>query len=166
LSWDLLAGVVLGIAAGVLSWQQPVLTDGSRGTLYAIMALGLALSGLVLGALTLMVTLMSDEYRAILEATGRGVRGAWTPYVIVAGVGATSAGFALVAATAWRLMNEVWRAVALGASTGLAVWGLVGFVELVLITRWHGEQRAALLRQMHDARRLLDERKARRDRTA
>ncbi len=163
MSGDFGLGVVAALGFGVASGLDATLRGRGNDLLIAELGLGIAVVAVVLAALAILVAMLDEMYLRILEYAG-GVRAAVMPYRTVA---VAAAWTSLVAAVGLFVFDVVpwWaRSGLLALASGLAVWSLYGTVQLVGLTAKHGIWRGDLLGVIRDARRNIDDVKAKRPR--
>jgi hypothetical protein len=157
-SVDFKLGAVTFVIVTVAAGASPNVRAAGVVVLLAEGALGMAVLAVSLTALAILVGLLDDRYRQVLEKA-TGLRAAFTPYQEVAGVAALCALSAIAGAAMWAVeLNAplaAWlrQAVALGFVSGLAVWAIVGTAQLVNLTAFHGTERARLLEGIDHARK-------------
>lgn len=144
-SWDFYLGAGAGVLSALAAGASPAVRTVSVGVLAGEAALGIALLAVALTALAILTGLLNDQFLHVLEVTPGGVAAALRPYRIIATVGALTTlmsmtGIILTAVAAWPIV-----ALVIALSTGLAVWGIWGTVELVGLTAFFGVNRARLL---------------------
>ncbi|WP_329107063.1 hypothetical protein OG792_02815 [Micromonospora sp. NBC_01699] len=162
LSIDFLLAIPVAVAAGALITFADK-ASGQAGTiLLAVTALLATLTGIVMAAHTILVSLLSAEYLIVLERASGGLRAVSRPYKIVIWVCAIGVLVSLLSALAWPILPAsstwYWRAARwtiFGTSIFMAVWGLIGSVQLAGQSAWHLEQRAKLLKLLRDTREDL-----------
>jgi hypothetical protein len=159
LAWDFIVGFGAFDLVCVVAGTQASVRQSGVTVLFAEMALGAALLAVVLGALAILVTFFDEHYRQVLAAADNGMRGAMLPYQTVATVAGlatlTSLGTAVIwPALPWWAQTALW-----GVATWFVVWALVGTVQIVNITAFHGDQRGRLLEAISQARGILEHRK-------
>lgn len=158
-SIDFITGLcITGFTAGIANWRPDIKVSGTA-ILLGQGALGIAILGVVLTALSIVVAFMGDEYLAVLDRVSLGISGALFPYKVISVVccALTIGGF--VAALAWPLLPGSVQTGALASTSGLAAWAVVGIGQLVFLTAFHGVQRARLLQGIRDARTELARRR-------
>ncbi|MFI7603957.1 hypothetical protein ACIBTV_02390 [Micromonospora sp. NPDC049366] len=162
LSIDFMLAIPVGVGAGALVTfaDKPAAQAGT--ILLAVTALLATLTGIVMAAHTILVSLLSPEYLVVLERTTGGLRAVSRPYKIVIWVCAIGVLVSLLAALAWPTLPETsqwyWRLArwsVFGSSIFIGVWGLIGSVQLAGHSAWHLEQRAKLLKVLRDTREGL-----------
>lgn len=157
--WDLFVGVIVGVLVVLSGLSQPEILRAGPPTLYAILGVAAGVLGIVLGALSIFVALLNDDYMTVLLHAPGGTKRAWTPFVVVSTVGVVTALTSLLAVIVWTSVPPWGQATLLAVSAGLLAWSLSGIAQLVGITKFHGEMRLELFAHMQDARRLLRDRK-------
>ena len=153
---------ILGCAAGVGVAAMAVVSASVRGHLqelmFAYLALGVALIGVTLTALTIFVVFLDETYVAALKQADESVESAIWPFKAVCTIAGSAAGIAAVASTMIEVVTT-WVSVLLaGVGTLLAVWSLAAVVQLTFLTAFHGEMRGSLLEGLARARRIKAER--------
>jgi hypothetical protein len=148
--WDGALGATCAIASAVIALDDNVRRSGVT-ILLAESAVGIAVLGAVLTALSVFATFFDGHYRRVLEGVGSLTR-AMRPYLIVAAVGGGATVVGVIGALAWPApIGEFGQALVLGVATGLCVWAVAGTISLVSLTVFHAEQRAELMRAVEDA---------------
>lgn len=159
LAADFYIGVPAGLLAGLIPALLGRLADGTA--IAVLIAFGGALAAIlavVVGVKTILVSLLTDEYMAVLERADGGLIGALRPYAVVAWVCGTGTFLSFAAAVSWPTIghHEAWlRWIVFGIPAALACWGLLGCVQLVGLSNFHVQQRAALLTAVREVRRRM-----------
>lgn len=137
----------------------------ANGTAILLASAGMALAvvAVVLTAISILVSLANDVYARILERVPGGIPGAFDPYKVVAYVGGLATLVDLFSALAWNapsplpLSARVLQSFTLALNASLIVWAVVGTVQLVSLTAFHGVQRTHFLRGLGKAREILED---------
>jgi hypothetical protein len=166
LSIDFLLGIPIGAAAGALVAYNAAAAAAATAVLITYVAVDIALAGLALGAITLLASLMSSEYLALLQRVPGGVKGMTRPFKIVAIVSGVAALMSLMLTLAWpaipATVDTLWRTVR-GVTFGLAsfttFWAIIGSVQLVELGTFHMEKRASLVGILQDYRKRQNSQK-------
>lgn len=158
ISADFICACVAALAVGLGAGLSGSLRESGVTILLFEGALGVAVLAVVLAALAILVAFLGEEYVALLQGTPLGVDGAIRPYSTIARVSAFATGSGLAGAFVWSLSPWWVQASVLACSTGFMVWALVGTVQLVGITAWHGRMRARMLEIKQAAREAMKER--------
>lgn len=156
---DLGVGILVGSLVGWIASQNLAVREAGPASLYAILGVAAGVLGIVLGVLSIFVALLSDDYMTVLAQTPGGVRRAWSPFLIIAGVSVAASLVAVVAVIAWPVIPAWAQVLTLGSATGLLAWSLVGTAQLVRLAAFHGAMRIELFTHVRDARKLLRERR-------
>jgi hypothetical protein len=88
-----------------------------------------AILAVVVAVKTILVSLLTEDYMAVLERADGGLDSALRPYAVVAWVCGASAFLCLAAAVAWPAIpsREVWLMwIAFGVPAALTGWGAAG----------------------------------------
>jgi hypothetical protein len=160
-SWDFGLAVVAAVATFIGTLQSQSIQSNGLVFLGAIAALGIALTAVVATVLTLVVTLFDDTYRQAIQRTKGGWLAAVRPYRVVAFLSILTTIVAVTALLVWGVAFTWLKALILAASSGLAVWSLLGTADLIGLTSFHGEMRFMLLEGMDQARKALARRRDR-----
>lgn len=158
-SVDFVAGVLAFFVSFWAATRSAPLRESAVSIFIAEGAIAVALLAVALTALAILVGLLGPEYVLILENVQGKVKLALLPYQVVAVVSSLTILLSFGAAVALKVEAPLpvdvvmTQALALGVSVGLTVWGIVGTVQLVNLTAFHGVQRARLIRGLQEARR-------------
>jgi hypothetical protein len=158
-SVDFIVAVLASPLAFYLALNSESVRKNGTGFLAAALALGIAITAIVAAVLTLIVVWFDETYRKVLQATKGGWKGAMRPYKAVAVVSAVTALAALVGMFVWSAAAPWIQALLLALTFGLALWAIIGSLQLVGITFFHGEMRAELLKGIDEARKALARRR-------
>src|ERR1700722_11970028 len=121
----------IGVPAGLLAGVIPALLGAATAAMATtvLVAFGGALAALlavVVAVKTILVSLLTEEYMAVLERADGGLNSALRPYAVFAWVCGTGTFVALAAAVAWPAIpgHATWlRWTAFGIPAALAGWG-------------------------------------------
>lgn len=141
LSIDFILAVLIFVGVFVASLFLPEIQQQGRTLLLVEAGLGVAVLAVALTALSILVAFLGEEYVRILRQTELGIAGAIRPYRVIAVVSGSTTLAALVSILLWQVPGPDLRGLAVALSSGLAVWCVVGTVQLVGITAKHGEYR-------------------------
>jgi hypothetical protein len=162
LSPDFLISLPIGALLGFVVGQVDAIGDAAPTVLLAFLGTLIALATVVIAAHALLVTLMTNEYLAVVERASGGVSAVSRPYKIVASVCATGALVALTATLIWPILPDGYsttRGLVFGVATFLTSWGLLGATQLIGLGAFHLEQRASLLSILRDIRQPSEEKR-------
>jgi hypothetical protein len=159
-SVDFIVAVVVSPLAFYLALNSESVRQNGTGFLGAALGVGVALTAVVAAVLALIVVWFDETYRKVLQATKGGWKGAMRPYKVVAIVSAAVALTALVSMFVWSAAAPWTQALLLALTLGLALWAVIGSVQLIGITFFHGEMRAELLKGIEEARKALARRRS------
>lgn len=152
--WDLWLALALGAAAGWAGTSQAV-RDGSVTVLIAETAIGGAFLAVVLSAIAVFVTFFDRTYRSVLmKAHDGNIGDALRPYGLVGVVAAAACVVSLVSALIWPVLSTPLGECALGISTWLTSWTVLGSASLLGLTIWHGVKRAEIMAALDQAREI------------
>lgn len=157
-SWDFRIGAIAGLSVGLLAEFDKAINGQATTILVTDVLLNGALLAVVLGALTILMTLFDGHFRYVVNETRGGVAGAMQPYLSVALVGAVAATVAIVGAAIWPALPHWGQSTSYGIVTLLTVWTVIGTYQLVSLTLFFGGQRAGLLDDIDDVKQLIRER--------
>jgi MFS family permease len=157
-SWDFAGALVVFPVALAVSLDNISIRDSGEAFLIAVAALGVAFTGVVGGILAILTTWFDESYRKVLQKAG-GWRGAMRPYAITAILGLITVMVAIGSLFIWSIANPQLRSTLLALTLSLFVWTLIGSIQIIRITFFHGEMRSELLRGMEEARRALARRR-------
>lgn len=162
---DFKYGIPLGVAFGAIPTFSHAASDGAVAILITFAGVLVAIATVVLAAVTLFATLMSSEYRLVLESTRGGVKGAVRPYLAVALVCVGGIITSLAAALGWPALpphHFSWlRWLTFSVPASFTMWAIIGSVQLVWLGNYHIERRAQLMKFLEDVRnRRSDSRSA------
>jgi hypothetical protein len=152
ISWDFGAGVIAGagmfVAAG---WQPATFRTGGTGIFVTEAVTGAAILAVVLASLTILATFTTEEYLVVLDHAPSGVAGAFYQYKIVAVISAAALllGLAGSVVSLLPIGDQLFEQLYLAITAGLTVWAVVGAVQLVFLTAFHGIERAHLELILH-----------------
>lgn len=136
----------LGAAAAMWIWFPVNDVDRYRLVLTAEASTAVALLGLVVGALSLVVALMNDEYLIAASSVGRGILEDYFPFswaaLLAATTGVVTVGF--IALTPENCSDVVRWGISI--SSGLFVWTLSAALAVVNFVAGTGETRATIAR--------------------
>jgi hypothetical protein len=117
------------------------------------------LAGIVFAVLAVTAAWFDETLSEGTPSNQGGWRGAMRPYKVVGVVGLTAALVATLAGFTWSIALAWLQAFGLACVLSLAVWTLVGSIQLIGITFFHGEMRSELLKGMEEARKALARRR-------
>lgn len=151
-SWDFGVGAFGGIVGALGVGLSGEIARGAPDVLVAEIAIGIALTSVVLASLAIFATFFDDAYRRVLENADdrRSIRGALFPYSAVAVLAGLAALIALAVKLLWPALSGEMETTGFAVATGLVAWSIAGSVQLVLLTVFHAEQRAKLMRGVRD----------------
>jgi hypothetical protein len=133
--------VTFGLVEG-LSESYPKLRE-SPHLLDVSAAIGIAVLTVVLALYAVLATFLTeDRYARVVRETRLGIAGAFRPYGEIARVSGLTSITAIAGLFVWPVAPPWAKSLALALALGLAVWAVVGTVELVGITSSHGRFRA------------------------
>jgi hypothetical protein len=161
-SRDFYAGIVSFLVVLVVALLSDSMRSAQQPVLFAAAALGAAFLGVALTALAIIATFLDDHYRAVLKSAPGGVRDAFMPYAIVAAIAAIAVCSGLIGASLSPALPSQLNAVFLAVTVGSTVWAVVGTVQLVFLTVFHGVQRARLHETIQETAELLKQRQTKR----
>jgi hypothetical protein len=145
---DFLAGLLIACAVSVWWYFDPGALPGS--SLFTTTALlGGAILAVILTALSILVAFLGEEYVALLEKSVT-IKGAILPYRQMAGVAGTLALVSVLGLILGASVRDWGRDVISATTCGLAVWTVIGTVQIVNITAKHGSRRARM-GEIHEA---------------
>jgi len=154
-SIDFKIGLVAGTGSAAAVVASAVVRDSTAGVLLFEAGLGAGITGVVLGAIAIVVN-FDPYYLQILQLAPDGVRGALRPFLTVAVVGGAATVWSAMSALVAPALNTGAQAVAVGVGGLFTVWAVAGTVQLVELVVFHGEKRAELLQEIADARRRVE----------
>jgi hypothetical protein len=157
-SWDFLSAIVVFPVVFAIAFDNTSIRDSGEGFLIAIAAFAVAPTGLVAAILAILTAWFDEPYRKVLETAG-GWRGAMRPYAVTAILGLVTVLVALGSLFIWNIGNPQLQSILLALTSSLFVWTLIGSIQIILITFFHGEMRSELLKGMEEARRTLRRRR-------
>jgi len=144
-----------GIVAFFGAEGSVTIQNGGIVILAALAALGVALTAIVATVLALIVALFDDAYRIFLQKAPGGWPGAMRPFKIVATTSILTTATSMIALFAYAPSFRWLQSLLLAIPCFLAMWSLVGTLQLINMTSWHGEMRFNILQGMDAARREL-----------
>jgi hypothetical protein len=150
---DQVAAAVAGVGALVAALASSAIRSGGREVLFIAAGLDVAVLGVVLAALAVVVVFLGDEYLIVLDTEDPGLKGTLRPYIVVAIVSGGATLVALVAAFLYPVALSRFQAVLLAGTIASLAASIVGVVQVVEITAFHGRMRAELLHAMRETER-------------
>jgi hypothetical protein len=139
--WDFrFAVATFGLVEG-LSVAYPKLRESAH-LLDVCTAIGIAVLTVVLALYAVLASFLGeDRYASVLRDTSLGIEGAFRPYAEIAAISGLTAIAAIAGLFIWPVSPPWARSLTLAVCLGLAIWSIVGTVELVGITSKHGRFR-------------------------
>lgn len=152
IGWDSGAGVIAAVGMFVaVGWQAATFRTGGTGIFVTEAVTGAAILAVVLASLTILATFTTEEYLVVLDHAPSGVAGAFYQYEIVAVISAALLLLGLAGSVLFLLpINALFAQLYLAITAGLTVWAVVGAVQLVFLTAFHGIERAHLELILHE----------------
>lgn len=147
---DALFGAIAAVGAAVAVVLSESVRASGVSVLIGETAICVATLAVALTALAILVGLLDNNYRHLLDAVG-GVDEAVEPFQVVATVSCLTTLVAVPTAVLWNILPVALAAGLLALTVWGTVWALWGTVQITNLTAFHGIQRARLHGQIERA---------------
>lgn len=144
MSLDFILGFIVTTLLLLNFHNRQLFLQNDTTILVANLALGIAILGVNLTALSILVAFLDDKYLKIIQKSKYQIKGTLRPYKIVATVATLASLFSLASLVVSPVVICQVAFVLFALSCGFTVWSIVGTLQIIRITAFHGLMKSRL----------------------